>query len=207
MSEYQRENIIRAASAKMREVGIKSVSIDDLCRDLGISKKTFYVHFETKDLFIEALLKSLEKEIEQNVLKRIKGKTLVELTLKQLKLTKETQDVRSVPVLLYDLQKYYPLQYKNHLKRMEIVNRRLVAMQLKNGIEEGFFRSDLDIEMTCIVFARLHQMLINKLTHTSHPKDVEIAAKYAIDIFIRGLISEEGKKMIEEALKKKSDER
>ena len=41
-----RENILQVAIERMQQVGIRSVSVDDICHELGMSKKTFYVYFE-----------------------------------------------------------------------------------------------------------------------------------------------------------------
>ena len=67
----QKDSILTAAAELMGKVGIKSISIDDICRQIGISKKTFYVHFDTKDALVEALLKRKldkeEAELEQRI--------------------------------------------------------------------------------------------------------------------------------------------
>ena len=42
-----KERILETATTKMTVAGVRSVSIDDICRELGISKKTFYVYFES----------------------------------------------------------------------------------------------------------------------------------------------------------------
>ena len=51
-----KERILETATAKMTVAGVRSVSIDDICRELGISKKTFYVYFESEDQLLEAFL-------------------------------------------------------------------------------------------------------------------------------------------------------
>ena len=56
MSEDQKIHIIKTAGEMFFRLGIRSVSVDDICRELGISKKTFYVYFESKDELIEQLL-------------------------------------------------------------------------------------------------------------------------------------------------------
>ena len=58
MAEDQKCNIIKTAGNLFFRLGIRSVSIDDICRELGMSKKTFYVYFESKDALIEQMLLS-----------------------------------------------------------------------------------------------------------------------------------------------------
>ena len=50
-----KEDILKAATPRMQQVGIRSVSVDDLCKELGISKKTFYVYFPSKDELVSEI--------------------------------------------------------------------------------------------------------------------------------------------------------
>ena len=58
MSEDQKVHIIKTAGELFFRLGIRSVSIDDICSELGMSKKTFYVYFASKDELIEELLQA-----------------------------------------------------------------------------------------------------------------------------------------------------
>ena len=98
MSEDQKVHIIKTAGELFFRLGIRSVSIDDICRELGISKKTFYVYFDSKDELVAQLL-------DAN-LRYISGKMeeeLVQIFLKRQEA--EKNDVRRVPQLVYDLKK------------------------------------------------------------------------------------------------------
>ena len=50
-----REKIIHKAAELFLTLGFKSVTMDDISNDLGISKKTIYVHFENKTKLVEAV--------------------------------------------------------------------------------------------------------------------------------------------------------
>lgn len=198
MSDNQRENIIQAASEKMRLLGIRSVSVDDLCRDLGISKKTFYVHFATKDALIDELLRRREQTLVEEVERKTKGRKVIDLLFDLIKVTKNLKDVRQIPPLLYDLKKYYPQQLQEHLQRLKLINRDITARYLQQGIEEGLFRQDINVEVTARVLASLHQILLDKLAAAQNHPSIVSDSKTAMDIFFRGLISEEGERMIRE---------
>ena len=193
MAENIKELILQAAAEKMRVAGIRSVSIDDICRELGMSKKTFYVYFETKDQLIDALLRRREELMQEDLIKKTKGKTIVELVYGFITLIKNVKDVRQVPALVYDLQKYYPQQLQAHLERLKMVNRTLAAQYLRQGIEEGFFRKDLNIDATARVIAGLHQVMLDKMSHPKSGSSIIQDSKLAIDIFFRGIVSEQGK--------------
>ncbi len=51
-----RDKILKTASDLFLKYGLRSVSIDDICNELHISKKTFYAHFKQKEELVESLL-------------------------------------------------------------------------------------------------------------------------------------------------------
>lgn len=202
MSENQKENIIRVAGEKVRVAGIRSVSIDDICRELGMSKKTFYVYFKTKDALLDALLRQHELSIQESIAAKTKGKSLLTIVTNYQSLLRNVNDVRQLPVVLYDLKKYYPKQLKDHMVRLRLINQEITARFLHQGVEEGLIRDDVDIESTARVLAGLHQVLIDKLSETQNHPTILSDTKLTMDIFFRGLLSDAGLEQIKNIMKK-----
>jgi len=184
----------------MRQVGIKSISVDDICRQLGISKKTFYVYFETKEQLIQSLLRQHEANMEESVHKQAAGKTILDLMLGCMSLASTIKDVRKAPPLFYDLQKYYPQLFHEHLNHMHDIATRLLQHYLKQGQDEGFFRADLDIEKTARILSFMHQQMLNILPQVPEEQRSQVRDKvtYGVDIIMRGIISDEGKRKVME---------
>lgn len=112
MSDDQKCNIIKKAGEMFFRLGIRSVSIDDICRELGISKKTFYVYFESKDELVAQLLHCNVLYIAGKMEELLQMKDFRKLVARFLKHQEsEKNDVRRVPQLVYDLKKYYPRQF------------------------------------------------------------------------------------------------
>ena len=110
-----KEEILKISITRMQQVGIRSVSIDDICHELGISKKTFYVYFPSKDdLLVEILGKHQEKvstELAQSFGKRTVEQSLIEWS----KIAKHAEkQMIKTPPMIYDLEKYYPQLFKQH---------------------------------------------------------------------------------------------
>lgn len=203
--ENVRENIINAAEEKMRQVGIKSISVDDVCRQLGISKKTFYVYFETKEELIRVLLRKHESDLEESVHKQAAGKSILDLMLGFMPIAANIKDVRKDPPLLHDLQKYYPILFREHLEHVHDLSVRLLQFYLQQGKEEGFFRADLDVERTAAVFAFMHQEMLNIMPQVPEEKKPQAMEKvaYGVDILMQGIISDEGKRKVQEMMGRK----
>ena len=157
MSEDQKIHIIKTAGELFFRLGIRSVSIDDICRELGMSKKTFYVYFASKDELIEQMLQANLDYIEskmQSLLALGDFRQLVKTFLKYQKA--EKNDVRRVPQLVYDLKKYFPRQFADFQVKCFEMQKSYLKRYLEQGQAVGLVRANLNIEITAVLFAKIH---------------------------------------------------
>lgn len=189
-----REEIVETAAEKMRSVGIRSVSIDDVCRQLGISKKTFYVYFESKDQLVKEMLLLHEQKMEEKMLREVEGKSVVQILHEWADMAKNNEkDLEQPPPLMYDLQKYYPALCNMHKEHLcEMLCRNLKRFICK-GQQEGVFRAELDADLTAQLFAYSHYLMMEQLQQ--YPKEREAIANIAVHGFKvmgRGIMTEQG---------------
>ena len=105
MAEDQRRNIIKTAGELFFRLGIRSVSIDDICREIGMSKKTFYVYFASKDELIEQMLQANINYMASKMQELLDLRDFRQLVKRFIKHQEaEKNDVRRVPQLVYDIQ-------------------------------------------------------------------------------------------------------
>lgn len=191
MSDKQKENIVQFAVEKMCKVGIRSVSIDDICRELGISKKTFYVYFESKDQLVREMLTLHEQKLECKMLREVEGKDIMLVLQEWGKMARRTEkDFKQTPPIVYDLQKYYPNLYVQHKEHLcEMMYRNLVPF-IQKGQHLGVFRKELDADITAQLFAYAHYRMIE--TIQNYPKrrgEMIKIAKQGIDVMIQGILA------------------
>jgi AcrR family transcriptional regulator len=140
-----RTRILEVARTLLLAYGFSALTMDDLARELGMSKKTLYVHFPSKDALAEAILDGLGKSI----------RTQLEAVLSHPKLTFAQKlcgviDVvgsvlgKVSPATLRDLQRYAPHLYQKieevRQKNVPYVFGRLI----RTGIAEGMVRPEID---------------------------------------------------------------
>ena len=107
------DDIIVKVSELYMKYGIKSVSMDDVARELGISKKTLYQHFTDKDELVQKVV-DYHMDMQEQEMKKIAcaGHNAIEELLMVSKnitqLLKQTN-----PSVTYDLQKYYPETWRS----------------------------------------------------------------------------------------------
>jgi AcrR family transcriptional regulator len=199
MSEDQRSHIIKTAGELFFRLGIRSVSIDDICRELGMSKKTFYVYFESKDALIEQMLQAnldyMAGKMEELVAMK-DFRQLVKVFIKRQEA--EKNDVRRVPQLVYDLKKYYPRQFADFQIKCFETQKKYIMQYLEQGVAQGLVRANLNIELTAVLFAKIHNDAIRDFeVIEAHNHNMHQLAHTAMDVFVRGVLSEEGMKLFQ----------
>ncbi len=199
MSENQRSHIIKTAGELFFRLGIRSVSIDDICHELGMSKKTFYVYFESKDALIEQMLQAnldyMAGKMEELVAMK-DFRQLVKVFIKRQEA--EKNDVRRVPQLVYDLKKYYPRQFADFQIKCFETQKKYIMQYLEQGVAQGLVRANLNIELTAVLFAKIHNDAIRDFeVIEAHNHNMHQLAHTAMDVFVRGVLSEEGMKLFD----------
>lgn len=194
MAENTQKQILKKSGEMFFKLGIRSVSIDDICHELGISKKTFYVYFASKDELVAQLLHVSIDEMAnrmENWLRLHDFRQLISILLTQTDVNKK--DVRSVPQLVYDLKKYYPQQFSEFQVKLFEVQKDYLKQYLEQGIREDLVREQLDVEMTAMLLAKLHTDAIRDMEQIeSYGYKMHTYSQTAKDILIRGVLSEEG---------------
>jgi len=195
--ENQYDKIIETAENLFKQYGIRSVSIDNVCEELRISKKTFYNYFAQKEELVDAVLEKTEKEVFNHMRGLLYTNNAIESLIKIIKEMKKAVDCKS-EVLYYDMNKYYGHILKKHedMRKKEVGN--WFAMNLQQGIKEGYYRDNIDVELISIFHA------LQLTTTFSAMKDVVMnypkkrILDFYIDLIIHLIANEKGLKYFEE---------
>jgi AcrR family transcriptional regulator len=151
MSNVQKDRILEGAEELFFKAGIRSVTMDEIARHLGMSKKTIYQFYRDKDDIVSALVqRNLEHDKCQMIEIAEKSSNVMEEMVLMMKCSEEFFS-RVNPILIHDLQKYYPEAWQLFQRfKAEVV---IDSMQeiLKRGILQGYVREDIDTK----VIARL----------------------------------------------------
>jgi len=195
-----RDNIIGTARELFCQYGIKSITMDDICKQLGISKKTLYNYFGQKDDLIEAVLLRSKQSVGEAFGKLMADNPSIWDLLDKLPATlQKMPDVRKVPPFYYDLNKYYPVLAKKHSEVVYAQNVEMTTRFLERGVEEGMFRSDLDVEVTAHFLSRIYADAMADITS---PPQYGIPVKRILDtitdFILRAVLSEKGMAHYEE---------
>lgn len=195
--ENQQEIITSTANRLFEQFGIRSVSIDNVCAELRISKKTFYTYFPQKEDLVDAVL-SYQKDLSfEKFGKMFRNKNAIDSLILIIKEIRRNGEHES-QAFCYDLEKYYPkIHEKFEIKKREEI-RNGFEMNLKQGIEEGYYRQDLDVELISF----FHSIQIKKTFELMSQDSKKYSKKRLIDFFIDLMIhliaNDKGLKYMEE---------
>mgnify|MGYP002856607753 CR=1 FL=1 len=185
------DKIINTSLELFKQYGIRSVSVDDICRAISISKKTFYVYFPKKEDLVAASLEKMNRCSEKYINDFMKGKTAIECIRQLMEMHSKVSDVHKVPAFNYDLQKYYPQLYKEHIKAVHAGTKLILMKHLQQGKEEGVYRADLDVETCAIMYSLIQQAVIRNEDDIKSVSPKRLV-RFTMESFFRSIVSDEG---------------
>jgi AcrR family transcriptional regulator len=144
MSVDQKQRIIAGAEELFFRAGIRSVTMDDIARHFGMSKKTLYQFFKDKNDLVNTLVKEKISEDCDHMCDIGTGaENAFEALVKMLNYHEEFFG-KINPIVIHDLKKYHPEAW-NELQsfKSEVVSKAMEDI-LQRGIEEGDIRPDVD---------------------------------------------------------------
>jgi len=195
--DQTRDKILQGAQELFLKYGIRSVSMDDIARHLSISKKTIYQYFVDKDEIVtQATATHLDKtQVGFDSLTSASKNALDELMRIQIFMRKNMQDLN--PSLLFDLKKYHNKAWSAWMEHKNKNIKDSVVRNLKQGIEEGLYRSNLNPEILAMLRVESIQWLYDgQIVPTEKFKMVDIQMQM-LDHFMYGLLTEKGRKLYE----------
>jgi len=197
-----KEKILKKAIDLFLNFGFKSVTMDDIAKELAISKKTIYTHFSTKLKLVKATTFYVFEKINSGIsdICTVNQNPIEEVYLIKSLVTEQLKGEKNSPQ--YQLQKYYPKIFETlKQKQFESVNECITA-NLKKGIEQGLYRKEIDIDL----ITRLYFNGIMGIKNVDLFQVNKFSSTYLMDSYleyhIRAIATEKGLKILKKILKK-----
>jgi AcrR family transcriptional regulator len=188
--------ILKGAEELFFRYGIKSVTMDDIARHLGISKKTIYQSFGDKDEVVNTLMeyKLKEDEVEYCQISDKSHNIIEEIFL----LMKHMSSVfgKINPNVFYDLQKYHSSSWERFKTFKEDCIQRMVEEAIIKGIVDGIVRQDINPKIMATLRMEEVEMGFNpRLFPPDKFKILEVQLAL-LDHFLHGICTLKGHKLV-----------
>jgi AcrR family transcriptional regulator len=159
----QIDRIIQGGGELFLTAGIKSVTMDDIAKHLGMSKKTIYQFFKDKNELVIALVKKKLQQDEDQMCDIIgKSANVIEEMINMMKCSEEIFS-RINPIVIHDLQKYHPEAWQHFQSFKADVIVHTLEELLTKGINQGYIRPDIDVKIMARM--RVHQVEMGFNSH------------------------------------------
>lgn len=191
-----REQIIHKSAELFLTLGFKSVTMDDIAGEMGISKKTIYVHFKNKTKLVEAVTFTLFDTICNgiNCICEASKNPIEELYDIKMFVMHHLYNEKVSPQ--HQLRKYYPeLHEVLRLKQFDIMHES-VKDSLQKGIDTNLFRKNINVDF-------ISRMYFNGMTgikdNAIFPKTkftMDYLMESYLEYHLRAIVTEEGLKIL-----------
>lgn len=192
-----KSKILQGAEALFMRYGFKSITMDDIARELGISKKTLYLYFADKsDLVNQTVDNHLETEKQFCTDLTIKEENPIAFLLAiSDNFSNETKHIN--PAVLFDLKKYFKEAYD----KIESYSKEFIYGQVLNNIQQGksagLYRSELNDNIIALFYVNMVQFMVNPENYTKEIKDVQLVHKELLQYHLHGILTEKGLKQLD----------
>jgi len=192
-----KERIISKATDLFMRYGIRSITMDEIAAQLGISKKTIYQFFTDKDDMVAAVI---DREIGSNEMECMQFRDQSENAVHHVFLAMENlEEMLSCtnPLMLYDLEKHHPRAFKKLREYKYHFLYRILIDNLQAGIREELYRPDIQLDIVAKCRMESAFLVFNQdvFPHNRY-KISEVNFELAM-LFLHGVTTAKGKKLIE----------
>lgn len=191
-----REKIIYKASELFLTLGFKSVTMDDIANEMGISKKTIYVHFNNKTKLVQAVTFTLFNDISEGIdsICMTADNPIEELYDIKMFVMKHLKNEKASP--LYQLKKYYP-PIHDELKQKKFDKMHdSVSKSLQKGIETKVFRSNINVSFISRLYFNGMTGIKDEAIFPRSEFQMDYLMENFLEYHLRAIVTEEGFKIL-----------
>lgn len=200
-----KEIIVEQAYEMFFRSGIKSITMDDISRETGVSKRTIYENFRDKDELVASCLHLMDERFnrEYDKIEKDSDNTLI-MVFRFMKFGIDVLNSIN-PQFTPDLKKYHFRVWKETLTVNEKKYNARTLKILKKGIMEGVFRETIDVEVVSILLNEQLRIISDETVFpTSRFPKIVVFENVMINFF-RGIATQKGLDLIDKYLREESD--
>ena len=174
------------------EIGIKSITMDDICNELGISKKTLYKEYTDKrELVTEVFLKDFHDFKTELISAQKNSPDAIAETYILFKLIAEKQNSLSLSTL-YDLKKYYHPLFEDMTGLMNYLIMETISGTINRGIAEKNFREDIDPGIIAAIVSFTFRSIIMLQLNSKTNNSISFSHSNILDYHFKSICNQQG---------------
>lgn len=198
----QKENIIHHASKMFVEQGIKAVRMDDIAQELSVSKRTLYELFNDKEELIYQCIRHYSEDARERRMQHISDiNNPLEVMVVSLR-----DMIDAAPIagrIRRNMRRFYPSVYERLEEDVQSKSKADLENWVADCIECGYFEQSVKVRFAVdVLHHSVHGMLVNKLDEERPSGELVEMMSYSLLVFIRGLCTIDGQRIIDDCTAK-----
>jgi TetR/AcrR family transcriptional regulator, transcriptional repressor of aconitase len=192
--EKQKLRIIEVAGGKFLQFGFSRVSMDEIAAELGISKKTLYLHFSGKDYLVRAVVQKFMKETVGSIMQIVQNPSLDLVDRLHGVFTVVGMGLSRVShPFLEDVQKYAPEVWAeiNDFRHNMIIKN--FGKLIDEGVRQGVFRPDLDKELLVEIYAGVIRTMLNPEALLQSRYSANQVFEHIVRVIFQGILTDQAR--------------
>lgn len=168
--------------------------MDDLAKELGMSKKTLYAHFQGKADLLQAVMMNKFADVERD-LDSVTSAPATDFmaALHDLLATMQRHAGEIQPVYVRDVQREMPELFNLVLERRQELIQRYFSKVLGTGRESGMIRQDISLEFIIAVLLGATESVVNPKKMTEFGLTPKEGLTAVLSVILEGVIIRKGK--------------
>jgi AcrR family transcriptional regulator len=189
-----RVRIVAAARQHFFAHGFRRVTMDDLAEELGMSKKTLYTYFPSKNALLEAVLLDRCARIEAD-LDRLSRDVSSDFagSLRQLLAGMQRHAEEIQPPFLRDMRREAPQMFSVVVKRRREIVERCFGRLFTEGRRMGFIRKDIPVKVLLEILLGAAEAVVNPVKLAELGLTVNASCSAVISVVLEGIVTAEGR--------------
>jgi AcrR family transcriptional regulator len=188
----KRDQLVTAAKALFWKHGIRRVPIEEICREAGISRMTFYKHFHDKDAVIRAILETMEEEGLEHYRSIMKSDSPFPEKVKALVQMKSGQTEMASHEFFHDLHSHASPAIVEILDRMQKDGIRLMEKDLIQAQKRGCFRAGIHPKFFMYLMDKMIEMAHDEALIAMYPSPQAMIMELT-NFYFYGILPAEGR--------------
>ena len=203
LNNGMKETILSKSLELFTKNGFKSVTMDDIANELGISKKTIYQHFSSKNELVKATVDYVF-ESATGKMKEIAGncETPIHEHFAMKNCVGDLFGYNIQASTIYQFNKYYPKLAERIQKKRHEDYDFTILRNLREGVEHGYYRKEIDIDFVGKIFFASSTAFFNDelFMNMQNTQSIDELNYKFLEYHLRGIVTSKGLEILEQLL-------
>ncbi|UJF29690.1 TetR/AcrR family transcriptional regulator [Kaistella sp. 97-N-M2] len=198
-----KQNFLLKAANLFIENGAKTLTMDDIAREFGISKKTLYQKYRNKEELLEEVLQfklgeviQRMKYLDENIENAVERMGCRDVEIDRVSHSNNT-------ILIRQLIKYYPAIFNKHMLNFSEQFSEVLVHNIEKGRTQGYYRKDFDAQIYTKIFFQIVMSYDSSPHLNTTIIDREDYNNEAMMMYMNAITTEKGKEVLKKIYSKK----